>query len=340
MPAAKTIVVISDRQDAHIPYVQRHLSQEMVVLDPQTLLECHELTYATEGNRVVVIYGEQRLESVKSVWYRKPREIMPAQLHVAEEFLNYATNSLQTHTSMLTSAFRDSFWVSEYAAMRRASSKAWQLEVAAQLGFNIPKTIMTSNPDTARRFVASQKECIVKPISIFPATQERPKAFFATRISPRKLPDLTNLYLAPAIFQQCIDVAFDVRVTVVGHKTFPAIIRHTNEQDSNIRDWRLGHQDGNLQIEAYEHFPADIADLCVAHTHKLGLVYGAIDLVMDKKGSLWFLENNPGGQWGFVERLSGLPIGKAVAEMLETGSSRPTPKTVNPKSRYVIQAKR
>lgn len=66
MPAAKTIVVISDRQDAHIPYVQRHLSQEMVVLDPQTLLECHELTYATEGNRVVVIYGEQRLESVKS----------------------------------------------------------------------------------------------------------------------------------------------------------------------------------------------------------------------------------------------------------------------------------
>lgn len=325
---ANTIVVVSDRQDAHIPYVQKHLSQEMVILDPQSLLERNELTYALDGKRVVVTYGEHRLSSVKSVWYRKPREIMPNQLPVAEEFLDYSTGSLQTHTAMLMSAFRESFWVSDYAAMRRANSKAWQLEVATQLGFHVPVTIMTSNPDTARKFVASQKECIVKPVCIFPAKQEQPKAFFSTKISARKLPDLTNLYLAPAIFQQCIDVAFDVRVTVVGHKTFPAIIRHTNAKESNIRDWRLGHQDGNLQIEAYENFPSEVAELCVAHTHKLGLVYGAIDLVMDKKGALWFLENNPGGQWGFVERLCGLPIGKAMAEMLYAGNSKPISSTV------------
>jgi hypothetical protein len=47
------------------------------------------------------------------------------------------------------------------------------------------------------------------------------------------------------------------------------------------------------------------------------LEFGAIDLVLDKKGEIWFLENNANGQWAFVEEATGQPIGKAMADLLQ-----------------------
>jgi glutathione synthase/RimK-type ligase-like ATP-grasp enzyme len=311
----KQIAVITDRQDAHVPYVQRHLSQEMLILDPQALLEKKELSFSLEEHGMIPIYGDQRLDAVKSVWYRKPRDILPRHVPVPAEYRDYSSTALQMHAMQLLSAFKDALWISDYAAMRRASDKSWQLAAAKKLGFNTPATLMTSNADAARKFLSAQRSCVVKTYSSYSASIE--KSFFTTKIDPKSPPNLDHLHLAPAIFQQAVDVDFDVRVTVIGDKVFAAIIRHKADKGSSILDWRLGHFDGDLNIEAYTGFPSDIAKLCVQHVKALGLVFGAIDLVMDKKGRLWFLENNPGGQWGFVERHTSLPIGKALAELLE-----------------------
>jgi len=48
----------------------------------------------------------------------------------------------------------------------------------------------------------------------------------------------------------------------------------------------------------------------------LGLTFSAIDFVVDSKGVYWFLENNPNGQWAFVEQETGQQMGKALAELL------------------------
>lgn len=77
----------------------------------------------------------------------------------------------------------------------------------------------------------------------------------------------------------------DVRATVVGEKVFAAAIRNDKlAKNSRVRDWRIGHYQGEMRIEAYTDFPENVARMCVAHTKALRLYYGAIDLVLDKKG--------------------------------------------------------
>lgn len=59
---------------------------------------------------------------------------------------------------------------------------------------------------------------------------------------------------------------------------------------------------------------------------ELGLVYGAFDLVInsDKHGkdSVWLLECNPGGQYGFLEGMAGVPITRSLVELLACGRTR------------------
>lgn len=56
---------------------------------------------------------------------------------------------------------------------------------------------------------------------------------------------------------------------------------------------------------------------------ELGLVYGALDLVIgcDKWGedTVWLLECNPGGQYGFLEGMTGVPITRSLVDLLAGG---------------------
>ena len=89
---------------------------------------------------------------------------------------------------------------------------------------------------------------------------------------------------------------------------------HVSTQ-SPVRDWRIGTNE-ELVIKAYT-LPKTIARKCIFLTKKLGLNFGAIDLVQDKQGKAWFLEINPNGQWAFIEEKTGQPIGRAIAALLE-----------------------
>jgi hypothetical protein len=53
---------------------------------------------------------------------------------------------------------------------------------------------------------------------------------------------------------------------------------------------------------------------------RLGLVYGAIDLIVTPEGDHVFLEINPNGQFDFVAQLARLPIYEHLAELLLDGS--------------------
>jgi glutathione synthase/RimK-type ligase-like ATP-grasp enzyme len=49
---------------------------------------------------------------------------------------------------------------------------------------------------------------------------------------------------------------------------------------------------------------------------ELGLVFGAIDLICTPEGEHVFLEVNPAGEWGMLERELSLPISDAIAGAL------------------------
>lgn len=53
---------------------------------------------------------------------------------------------------------------------------------------------------------------------------------------------------------------------------------------------------------------------------RLGLVYGAVDLIIEPSGRVVFLETNQGGEFGWIAEETGLPIPAAVADLLEEGA--------------------
>jgi glutathione synthase/RimK-type ligase-like ATP-grasp enzyme len=222
--------------------------------------------------------------------------------------------------------FRDALWISEYSAILRAAHKNLQMPVASRLGFRVPDTLISSDPAAARNFIATHGHgaIIVKSLSsIFPARDGEGSFFFARRISPENINiNLTNLHLAPAIFQQAVPTKADIRVTVIGNKLFAAKIVDDNayqtEYAAYIRDWRLRHAKKEIKFEPFA-LPASVKRLCILLVEELGLQYGAIDLVIDEKNRFWFLEINPNGQWAFIEEDTDMPIGKALAVLMMSG---------------------
>lgn len=313
----RRVAVITGKEDAHIPFVERHLREPLVVLDMRELTDGVELSYRLVKDRVVPSYRDEDLSDVSGVWYRKPQPIPQQKLPVEGAYRPYSADAIERHGMLLRTAFERATWASDYYAMARANQKSLQLAVARRLGFNVPETVITSSAAVALAFIKEHPRCVSKSLTpTYPKLEGKQYLLLTTLITEDAPPDLTNLYLAPSIFQEAVDTAYDVRVTVVGDKVFPAIMTSGVEaagEHAGIRDNRLG----DMHVVVAADFPRDITDKCAAHVRTLGLNFGAIDLLVDKRGRYWFLENNPNGQWGFVEEATDLPIGEALARLLE-----------------------
>ena len=319
---ASQIVVVTDQRDAHLPYVQRHLADQMLVVDPLDVAKGKTLSFACSDNGMQVIYDGQVLDP-KSIWFRKPGNAKDLRLAIGEKYTEYAVDALQKHFFSLMSSFTNAYWLSDVFAINKASDKPLQIAIAKQLGFAVPDTLFTSDAEAAGAFIASHGECILKTLVPFieKVGENRQKTLYASKVSIANMPDLRGLHQTPLIFQQIVPPKYDVRVTVVRDKVFAARIIHSSD-DRGVRDWRMGHFEGNLIIERDEQLPKDIAEKCIEHVRRLGLQFGAIDLVVDRQGIYWFLENNPNGQWAFVEKETGQPIGGAIAELLTSPPSK------------------
>lgn len=325
MPAEQLVVItdVEDEQSGHVPLVQAHIAEALTVIDPAPAVVVGQgLSYVMGRHGLECLYNDTSLDRVAAVWDRRPTPVDRKLLEdVHPDYRGYAQSSIWHLTHQLYSLFPDAVWVSDYFAAQRAEHKSLQLITAQQLGFAVPETIITSDPKRAQQFISRHPATIIKSLSaVGPIVNGDMLLFYSMRVTPDIDLDFENLNIGPAIFQQAVEVDHDLRITVVGDKIFPAAIVADAEKDLSIgvRDWRIGNYLGELSIEACA-LPEDAQQQCFALVKTLGLRFGAIDMVMDKKGQLWFLEINPNGQWGFVEHATQQPIGKAMARLLLSG---------------------
>ncbi|HSX07485.1 MAG TPA: hypothetical protein VLG11_01175 [Candidatus Saccharimonadales bacterium] len=319
-PTAR-VVVITDRRDAHLPFVERHLDAPFVVLDPQEFAAGKELSYECKDGRIIPVYDGLRLDAVSGAWYRKPLQITDDNLPVAPVFKAYARTAMQRHFNQLLTCFSEATWVSDYYAICKANNKSWQLAIAKQLGMQVPDTVITGDKVVAAAFLKTHPRSVAKSLTTtYPQVEGKTNTFFTTLLEDGFAPDLTGLHFAPSIFQEAISISTDVRVTVVGDQIFAAAIRAQGAEKSKTYDYRLSQHAGKVTIEALDDFPKELTRQCVEHTKRLGLRFGALDFVLDASGTYWFLENNPNGQWAFIEESTGQPIGKALADLLQSNA--------------------
>ena len=191
------------------------------------------------------------------------------------------------------------------------SSKPKQLDLAARIGFRIPSTIITNNPEAVRGLLDTHKRVIYKALNGFVFPDQ--SGILTTEINSQDIdrnPDAIKR--APGIYQEFIEKNHELRVTIVAGKVFPALVRTPKCGDAAI-DWR--HANFEDIFETCELDPG-ISDKLVRFHNEAGLKFGTYDLIVDKAGQHVFLECNPAGQFLWLEARLGLPIMETIAQEL------------------------
>ena len=164
----KSIAVISDGDDAHIPFVARHLEQPLIILDPAAgALSGRNLAYKLNRQGVFELAENNKvIKSISSIWYRRPSVREPIELPVPANLRHYSLTALENFERFLWTRYPGALWVSDPYAMAKANDKLWQLEIAASLGLNVPKTLVTSSPQAAKDFVKHNRQVITKAVGV------------------------------------------------------------------------------------------------------------------------------------------------------------------------------
>lgn len=257
-----------------------------------------------------------QISSVSSVWYRRPKgpslleniTDKSVQLFVAEENDAVLTN--------LWRCLERPRWVSRPERIRDASHRMSQLELAKMIGFRVPKTIVSNDLAALVGFYDRFRgDVVAKTLHHQSARTGDSYLIYTTRISRA---DLTvESVNTPVMLQEYIPKAREFRATVIGRKVFSVALDSQAVPEAQI-DWRLATSE---VPHTYTKLPELVSQALIEMTDRLGLLFGAFDLIETTSGDVVFLELNPNGQWAWLEQLTGVPMREALIDLLVTGES-------------------
>ncbi|MER6514979.1 ATP-dependent carboxylate-amine ligase [Nonomuraea sp. NPDC001636] len=302
------VLVVAQNHDSHATHVATLLERRGA---RPRLLRSADFPASLTANQHRI--GEIELRRLTSVWFRR---LMPYQLEPV-----IAGTQVRRHLLREAEVFADALWDSlecrsvpaPFTLLRRAQRKPYQLTVAGRVGFDVPDTLVTNDPDDLLDFYCRHDGRVVHKAMNAPqvARLARP----TQQVSTRDVLHVAGLRCTPVIVQEYVPKRQEVRVTVVGERLFAVAI---DSQASNRTrfDWRR-HDHKARQLSPYE-LPDEVAERCLELTRRLGVSFGGIDLILTHDGRHVFLEINLGGQWRWLERATGLPISDAMADLLLT----------------------
>jgi glutathione synthase/RimK-type ligase-like ATP-grasp enzyme len=280
------------------------------------------IAFRGRASRVSIRGRDLDLDDVRPdvIWNRRPSYVVDdALLHPADR--QFADLQCKAHRDALFALLRRTgFWVNDRDAAVRANHKPLQHALAVECGLEMPDTLYTNDPAEIRAFVREHGGRIVfKPFQVWPWT-DGAKNFMTptTVIGEEHLDDETRLGLTPAIYQELVPKAYELRVTAIGERLFAAKL-HSQRTEHGRVDWRRAQE---MMTAEETKLPGEVEEKCRELLTRLGLVFGALDLIVTPDGRYVFLEVNQMGQFLFVERWTGMPLLDAFAEMLRQGSPR------------------
>ncbi len=243
-------------------------------------------------------------QSIDVVWNRRPALPKTSNLDIHKDDISVVERECKEFwNSFVVSSFPNASWINTWESSKKARSKLLQLATAKECGFKIPKTLFSNNPEDIKRFLTLNSEStktIVK--SFLPVNWTEGlnvKTLYATEVDAAKLPSDYLLRVAPAIYQEKIPKAYEIRSTFFGPTGLHAKI-DAEKNGAPLQDWRQGYY---FDLKTEPHLlPLDIETKCLAFMKKLNLKFGCFDFIVTPDGEYIFLEVNEAGQFLWVER--------------------------------------
>lgn len=191
------------------------------------------------------------------------------------------------------------FIVNRPQAIASNTSKPYQAMRIREIGFEIPKTLVTTDPQAAREFFETHVEVIYKSVSS--------QRSVVSRLTKERAGELENISWCPTQFQEWIK-GNDYRVHVVGEECFAC------EIVSDADDYRFT-KDQQVELRPYD-LPQNVASLCRKLAADLNLAVAGIDLRRSDDDRWFCFEANPVAGFTYYQEPCNHHIDDAIARML------------------------
>jgi glutathione synthase/RimK-type ligase-like ATP-grasp enzyme len=213
-------------------------------------------------------------------------------------------------------------WINNPQSTIQSIDRAKQLTIAKSLGFDIPNTLITNDPEVMLNFYNTHNKNIIAKSVYNHSIEYKGKIYstFTRKITEHEVFKINDLVYVPYIFQENISRKSELRITVVKDKVFAAKLGtgfilqgHDDEDDDEYHR----HHSPKLPIIPID-MPKSFNKKCIKLLELLGLQYGAMDFIIDKDNNIFFLEINPTGDWYGIEKKTKLPITRAVVSLISS----------------------
>lgn len=317
------ILILSNKWDLTVDFVVKELQNrghdflrlntEDLVLEKATVKLPNFQITVTKNKKQYVLTNE-----INVIWNRRPGK--PYDFFSEEEKPSLATqryvNDQWYSWLEALQLIPEVTWINSPASNDAMESKIRQLYLASKMGFTVPQTFITNDPVIVKSQIDKFDGKVIAKALYSPLIEEPNMDYFifANELTDSNFDSYVNsdgIKISPCIIQEPILPKVDYRVTVIGNIVIPAQIASENESSIDT-DWRK--QKKGLNFVSCK-LPDSVESLCRKYVKECGLLFGAIDLV-EQNNKFVFLEINPNGEWGWLQKPYGFPIAETLADLM------------------------
>lgn len=314
------LLVLTNSADATADYLVSILERRYVDtlrVDTDLVTGAGEIHYDRSGPSIVV--GGRRIlpGDVSNIWYRRPERLKDGRFGDGPEGRLGLAEWAEAIEALLAHV-PPRKWMNHPAANSGASHKLLQLTVAGTLGFKVPATLLTMNPDEARAFFRTNDgRVIVKPLSAayLERADGRDSLIYTNAIGESHLEHLDDLLLCPTLFQQRISKELDVRITIVDSEIHGMALHACDERGEQRCDIRRNNM-VDVRYSQIE-IPQQVESCLRRMMEHFALRFAAVDMVVSNAGDWFFLEVNPNGQWAWLDLDGGAQIAESFVRAFD-----------------------
>ena len=313
------VLIISNKRDFstdYVAYALHELNVPYLRIDRDELLN-YSIRFLPESEELHIELNGERFytssEILKSVYYRAPTFIRTLGTPTGPEEQIHKFQWASFIRNLIV--FENSLWINHPVHTYQAENKLYQLKVARQCGFKIPRTEVSN--DSAISNIRKDERYAIKTLDPGLLHIGDQEGFIYTNIVSGIELLRSDLRLSPVVIQELLDPKVDIRVTVVRDKAWAIkILKHG---EGITGDWRTTKRD-ELEYVSVS-LPEDVIRSCVNLVKGLKLIFGAIDLAIYNH-EYYFLEINPTGEWGWLVNTVNFNIHEEIADSLSEGKGR------------------
>jgi ATP-GRASP peptide maturase of grasp-with-spasm system len=223
-------------------------------------------------------------------------------------------HELQGVSHFLFSRMASAKWLSD--PTNASVNKLRVLNLAAEIGLDIPDTIVTTSVEETRRFAARHGEIITKPIAevLMCNFDGKPYASYTSTASGEFLENEVWQGTFPSLFQEKLRKKYEIRIFYLDGKLY-SMAMFTQDNVMTQTDFRKYSYDRPARTVPYQLQP-QVEDKLRSLMKALRLDTGSIDMVRTLDGRDVFLEVNPVGQFGMVSEPCNYFLEEKVARAL------------------------